>query len=379
LDGDVEMRHTRNRYQHGSIRKVPRANGFAWEFRFYCSDENGERKLKTQTFDAIKYPTVAAVRKAVESQLGALNSDTMAGKVSATMNTIINRYYAEEFPSLRHSTQSTNRSLIDLHIRPKFGDVRPSDVSAILVKNWLEKCSFGAAQKARARNIISKLLDLSMLWEYIPLQRNPMQLVKIKGSTKRQKKLVILTPDQFKTYTQSLPEPYSLMVLVSGCFGFRVSETLALKWADFDFGEGTVQVRRVFTHSRIQELPKTDASADPLPVHLKLMAVLQQWREKQANNDSWVFPSPRTGGPYSDSTILTDHLKPAAVRMGIKGLGWHTFRHSYKSWLATAKVEPSRIKDLMRHADISTTMNVYGKTVSKEMRNGNALVVKKLL
>ncbi len=65
-------------------------------------------------------------------------------------------------------------------------------------------------------------------------------------------------------YVQSLPEPYNLMVLVSGCFGFCVSETLALKWADFDFGEGTVQVQRVFTHSRIQELPKTDASTTVL-------------------------------------------------------------------------------------------------------------------
>ncbi|HTW81433.1 MAG TPA: tyrosine-type recombinase/integrase [Terracidiphilus sp.] len=373
------MKHSRNRYQHGSIRKVPRANGFAWEFRFYCSDESGERKLKTQTFDALKYPTETSVRKAVEPQLGALNSDTLSGKISATMKTIIDRYYAEEFPSLRHSTQSTNRSLIDLHIRPKFGDVRPSDVSAILVKNWLDKCEFGAAQKARARNILSRLLDLAMLWEYIPVQRNPMQLVKVKGATKRQKKLVVLTPDQFKTYVQSLPEPYNLMVLVSGCFGFRVSETLALKWVDFDFGEETVQVRRVITHNRIQELPKTDASADPLPIHPKLMAVLKLWRKKQDQDESWVFPSPRTGGPYSDSTILTDYLKPAAAKLGIKGIGWHTFRHSYRSWLSASGVKDAHAKDLMRHSDIKTTMNVYGKTVSKEMRDGNTRVVKQQL
>jgi hypothetical protein len=144
------MKHSRNRYQHGSVRKVPRANGFAWEFRFYCSDENGERKLKTQTFDALEYPTETAVLKAIEPQLGALDSDTLSGKISATMKTIIDRYYAEEFPSLRHSTQSTNRSLIDLHLRPNFGEVRPSVVSAIL-----------AAQKARARNILSRLLDLA--------------------------------------------------------------------------------------------------------------------------------------------------------------------------------------------------------------------------
>jgi hypothetical protein len=40
------------------------------------------------------------------------------------MGTVIDRYIKEEFPSLRHSTQTTNKSLIDLHIRPRWQDVR---------------------------------------------------------------------------------------------------------------------------------------------------------------------------------------------------------------------------------------------------------------
>jgi hypothetical protein len=67
--------------QHGSIRKVPRANGWIRVGgRFYCNDENDERKLKTQRFDAIKYPTIAAVGRAVEPHLGALTSDTRSAK-----------------------------------------------------------------------------------------------------------------------------------------------------------------------------------------------------------------------------------------------------------------------------------------------------------
>ena len=170
--------------------------------------------------------------------------------------------------------------------------------------------------------MMSKLLDLAMLWEYIPLTRNPMQLVKVKGSTKRQKKLVILTPQQFKALVEALPEPYNLMVLVSGCLGLRVSETLALKWTDFDFGERSVTINQVFTHGRVKELPKTESSGEPLPVAPKLIPILKQWRDKQDHDHSWVFPSPKTGSPYSDSTILTNYLKPAAEKLGIKGLGW---------------------------------------------------------
>jgi integrase len=37
------------------------------------------------------------------------------------------------------------------------------------------------------------------------------------------------------------------------------------------------------------------------------------------------------------------------------------------------------MKDLMRHSDIETTMNVYGKTLTPEMRAANLLVAGQLL
>ena len=60
------MKVSRERYQHGSVRKVPRSQGFAWEFRFYITAPDGKRKLKVQTFDSGRHPTEHHVRKAVE-------------------------------------------------------------------------------------------------------------------------------------------------------------------------------------------------------------------------------------------------------------------------------------------------------------------------
>jgi integrase len=93
----------------------------------------------------------------------------------------------------------------------------------------------------------------------------------------------------------------------------------------------------------------------------------------------WVFPSPRTGHCYSDSAILSNYLKPAAAKLGILGFGWHTFRHSYKSWLADAKVNPAEMKDLMCHSDIPITMDVYGHTLTPALHGANALVAKQIL
>jgi integrase len=272
------MKIKRQRYQTGSVRKVPRSHGFAWEFRYYSTDPDGVRRAKVQTFDSVKYTTERDVRLAVQGQLAALNADTLAGKVNVTFGMIIDRYLKEELPTLRHSTQTTNKSLLELHIRPKWGEYRLPEIRALEVKKWLDTLPFGAASKVRTRNTISKLLDLSMLWEYIPLERNPMELVKVKGSTKRKKAIVIITPEQFRQIVAALPEPYKLMVLVCGCLGLRVSETLALKWADFDWESGTVSINRAFTHGKIQDAVKTASSEAVLPVYDKLAEVLQVWQ-----------------------------------------------------------------------------------------------------
>lgn len=42
------MKVSRERYQHGGIRKVPRSHGFVWEFRFYQTLD-GKRKIKVRS------------------------------------------------------------------------------------------------------------------------------------------------------------------------------------------------------------------------------------------------------------------------------------------------------------------------------------------
>ncbi len=70
-------------------------------------------------------------------------------------------------------------------------------------------------------------------WELI--DKNPIKLVRVKGGTKRLKTPRVLTPEQFHSLLPLIREPYRTMVLIAGCLGLRVSEIVALQWADFDF------------------------------------------------------------------------------------------------------------------------------------------------
>jgi hypothetical protein len=74
---------SRELYQHGSVRQVPRSQGFAWEFRFYITAPDGKRKLKVQTFDVARCQTERDFRRAVEGQLLAPDAGTLGSKHGA--------------------------------------------------------------------------------------------------------------------------------------------------------------------------------------------------------------------------------------------------------------------------------------------------------
>jgi hypothetical protein len=85
----------RQRYQKGNVRKVPRSHGFAWEFRYCYTDVNGNRREKVQAFESSAYATEFEVRKAMESQMSALNDGAPNARADATFGELISQYLKE--------------------------------------------------------------------------------------------------------------------------------------------------------------------------------------------------------------------------------------------------------------------------------------------
>ena len=101
-----------------------------------------------------------------------------------------------------------------------------------------------------------------------------------------------------------------------------------------------------------------------MPLHESLLNVLLDWKEECPDTDQgWVFASPLTGKPYYSTEIQKRYLRPPDVRLGLGPISWHTFRHTYRSWLAETGAPMKVQQELMRHASIQTTMNVYGKAM----------------
>src|SRR5262249_41414778 len=213
-------------------------------------------------------------------------------------------------------------------------------------------------------NVMKLAFKSGVKWGY--LREKPMAAKRVeftRGSTKRTKQPVQLTPAWFFLLLTKLPLRERLAVAFSGWLGPRISEAFGLKWQDLDLDEGVVTFRRGFVQGRITLL-KTEASRTNLPVPEDVLGLLHQWRSitPHPTEEDWVFASPYTKGkrPFWPAQLLKTHIKPVAIKAGLPSIGWHSFRHTVSAWGKEAGLELEDVKTLLRHENIATTSDIYG-------------------
>lgn len=437
------MKFTRQRFQRGTLRKVARANNkWAWEYR-YQDPTTGKRK--SMFLSTEKLPTQTAAERHLEAFVLKLNSENPTLAVlEPTFASILDRFIEEERMleikerrpgdraesegELSYSTVVSYLSVIK-RVREKWGTTRITRIKPVHVQEWLKNLEAAPKTKGHLKALMHRLYEKAMLWEMVEWQRNPMELVEIKGISKRQKKPIVLTVDQFYQILELLPQPYRTMVVVAQCTGLRAEEVLALEWPDIDFENLSMKVVRAVVHGRVKTV-KTEYSEDELPLDPDFAAVLLEWKRESHEKDEndqidepipsmglkLVFPSSSTGRHYHTAPIQQDYIRPSGCCLvacpkcgagsGIwcvtdsptpngkrlplheerweaagkyASVGWHTFRHTYRSWLDDTGAPMGVQQKLMRHAHISTTMNVYGNALMGAKREANSKVVKMAL
>jgi integrase len=228
------------------------------------------------------------------------------------------------------------------------------------------------------RGVMSVLLEYAMLLGIVPVGRNPMELVKIEGASKRIKQPKNLTFLQFIHLLSFLREPYRTMAVLAGALGLRCSEFDGLIWSDISFDNQLLSVERAVVRGRVDDV-KTRFSKQKLPLDPAVMEVLKRWKEQSqfTHEEDWVFASSAKLGkkPIHAQAAQDWALAPAGIKAGLGRIGWHDLRHSYRTWLDATGAPISVQRELMRHASITTTMDIYGGAVPETQREANKNVV----
>jgi len=121
------------------------------------------------------------------------------------------------------------------------------------------------------------LMELAMWSGAVPIARNPIELVVVKGARKRIRKPRNLTVDEFQKLNTELREPFRTIALLCVCFGLRISECLALQWSDLDRLNSKLRIERGIVEQNVDDV-KTDGSRRSLTVANELMQRLELWK-----------------------------------------------------------------------------------------------------
>jgi integrase len=390
----------RTRYQEGSLRLESRKRGKVWRLRFRITRADGNRVEHAIVIGTQKeLPTRAAAREFVKSLYLPINhpAPNSNGRPVA-FSDIAGHYIQEELNEDQnqasapkaYSTTATYRRCLRKWVLPRWGDQVALMIAPLDLENWLKelgrKSGLENQTRSKIRQVIGLVYKHAQRVGFLPRteQANPIRFVR--QSTASNFDPIILTPAQAFAIINQLGLMLRTLVLVTAATALRISEILALQWRDIDVENQCIYVRRAYVYGRFGK-PKSKASKRPVPLHPLLAAHLLNWRRETPyrKEEDLVFPSFKLKGtkPPRANMLLSDHLRPAAMKVGVvappRAFGFHTFRRTLASVLVANNYDPKLVQELLRHSNIKTTLDVYAQAITPAKLEAQGAFLNQLL
>ena len=172
--------------------------------------------------------------------------------------------------------------------------------------------------------------------------------------------------------------------------GMRPGETAALTWGDVNFKTNEIFVHAARESGKMDVVkgPKSSAGVRIIPIHAALRPKLQAAKGKNKSKDH-VFVTQR-GNPHNDNSLRrlwTGFKRELNIHLGAKlyrnqivtskvadDLTPYCLRHTFCTDLQKAGVPINVAKELMGHADIQTTANIYTHKDTKTAHESMSLL-----
>lgn len=169
-------------------------------------------------------------------------------------------------------------------------------------------------------------------------------------------------------------------IFIAAHFGLRRSEVAGLEWKAVDLNAKTLTVCKTvskFSYEVIKERTKTDNSLRTLPIPDALIPFFRTLYTKQAAerlaagpdyiDGDWVCRFPN--GARFRPDYITRAFNRALKKAGLPRITFHELRHTLASLLIEQGADLKRVSDILGHADISTTADLYGHLSAQAKRD----------
>lgn len=320
---------------------------------------------------------------------------------NADVNFLFDRYISTK-SELRSTTKSNylytwNHFIRDTFGKKKIKDVKYSDV-LYFYTDLITNQNLQINTLENINTVLRPSFQLAVRDDII--RKNPVDgaYCEVKkrngGSRKKKRALTVEQQRAFINYVAKNPFfykwfPFFTFLLGTGC---RIGEAIGVRWDDIDLENRVIDINHSLTYYsrsddsfkcefRVSE-PKTEAGTRIIPMMQQVYDVLKDEYERQEEGfcvenvdgmTNFVFTN-RFGMPHNPAAvnraikrIVDAHNSEEEVKakkekrdpVMIPSFSCHIFRHTFASRFCENETNVKVIQEVMGHADVSTTMNIY--------------------
>jgi integrase len=266
---------------------------------------------------------------------------------------VADEWAEEHLPTLAYNTQKGYKPALQ-RIVERFGDKLVKDITPRNISAFLD--AFAKTGMAR-KTVTTQLLVTNLIMDRAVLDGdidyNPCAAVKVpKGLRKDRREAP--TEEEIDIVKHSLDKPFGLFAFFLLYTGCRRGEALALTYGDIDRRNKTISITKSVYHDSNKpkiKAPKTEAGTR----QIVLLDVLADALPTGKKSDL-LFPG-ADGGLMSDTYCR--HRWNAYCKATGLSITPHQLRHAYATILYEAGISDKDAQELLGHANISTTRDIY--------------------
>ncbi|MGX1802877.1 tyrosine-type recombinase/integrase [Brevundimonas naejangsanensis] len=326
--------------------------GFVLECRrgggktYYLKYTNQAGEQKQPKIGGVNDITFAAAKRRAQQ----LRSEVVMGGDPAAKKALVKSIPTYSELATKHLESFKGRksyedveSVIRVHILPRWGKTRLTDMNSRAVGQWLvEKRATGLAPASveKIRVILGRSFVLGASWDIPGTQRNPARGIPrapIRNARER-----FLTAEEAARLKEAVAASQNTqlqhivgLLLLTGA---RLRELLDAEWKNID-----IERRSWF-------IPDTKTKPRHVPLSTAALAIIEGL--PRFKNCPWLLPNPDTKSPY---VSIKGAWRTATKEANLPGLRLHDLRHSAASFMVNSGVDLFTVGKVLGHANVAST------------------------
>lgn len=274
---------------------------------------------------------------------------------------------------IKESTYANYSNNIFNHIIPKLGDYYLNELNHKVIQDFLLELSKNGRKDNRGGLAEKTIKDITIIIKGSikkGINENKIKHIELTFNypkDNKENKLYVLTKREQNKITNYVLENINsrnIGLLISLYSGIRIGELCALRWEDVDFKKNCLTINKTIQRVYIKDknkniskviitTPKTKNANREIPINKDFLEILKKVKSEKKHyiltgNEKYI--EPRTYRKYFNKVL--DELN-------IKHFNFHSLRHTFATNCISLGVDYKTVSELLGHANINITLNLY--------------------